>query len=297
MTLVGCGESNENAVAKVNGEFISKTEFDQTFEIQKKTYEQTFGEGIMSKSTENGVTIEQALKEAIIENLIREEVVLQNAEKEKITITDEEITNEIESYIELIGGEEVFTQFLSTNNMTEDYFKETIRKELIMQSHKEKFINTLEITDEDIENEFDTNKEAYVLVKASHILVETEEKAKEMLKQLENGADFAMLAKENSIHRSTAENGGDLGYFSKGQLDPKFEEFEEIALNLDINELSDIIKTEYGYHIMKVMDKKDTLEQLKDKVVTQLQDVKYAEMVQQLYDDSKKEVLMIDDKE
>lgn len=296
MILAGCGETNENAVAKVNGELILKTEFDQSFEMERQRYITNFGEDIMSKTTDNGVTIEQALKEVVLETLIREEIVLRNAEKDNITVSDEEITSEIETYKELVGGEEGFTQFLNTNNMTEDYFRESIKKQLIMESYKDKYVNTLEITDEDIESEFNANKESYIKVRASHILVEKESEAKEILKQLESGADFAELAIENSIHRSTAENGGDLTYFSRGQLEPGFEEFEEIALSLNINELSDIIKSEYGYHIIKVMDKKDTLEQLKEQVVLQLQNDKFDEKIQQLYDDAKIEILMTEDK-
>lgn len=291
MILVGCGETNENAVAKVNGELILKTEFDQSFEIQRKAYEQQFGEDIMSKTTENGVTIEEALKEVVLENLIREKVILQNAEKDNITVSDEEITGEIDTYKELVGGEEGFTQFLETNNMTEDNFRESIKKQLILESYKDKFIRTLGITDEDIENEFNANKESYILVKASHIVVKKEEEAKEILKQLENGADFAELAKEKSKDPRTAEKGGDLGYFPKGEMVP---EFEEAAFSLKTNELSDIVKSEFGYHIIKVTDRQDTLEQLKDKVVLRLQDKRFAEKVQKLYDDSKIEKLMSD---
>ena len=289
MVLVGCDKSNENAVAKVNGKYILKDDFDKNFEMLKKTYEANFGSDIMSKSTGNGKTIEETLKEKILEKLIMEEIILQNAEKSNVKVTDEDVAKEIDNYKNLVGGDKGFEEFLKNNNMTEDYFKDGIKKEMIMESYKDSFIKTLKISDEDIEKEFNENKESYITVRASHILVEKESEAKDILNKLKNGEDFAELAKQNSIDPGSAQNGGDLGYFPKGQMVP---EFEKTAFALNPGEISDIIKSEYGYHIIKVVDKQDTLQQLKDQVVEQLQNKKYNEKLEQLHDDSKVEILV-----
>jgi peptidyl-prolyl cis-trans isomerase C len=89
-------------------------------------------------------------------------------------------------------------------------------------------------------------------VRASHILVETEEKAKELVAQLNKGADFAKLAKENSKDPGSAD-GGDLGYFTKDQMVP---EFAEAAFKLDKGKISDPVKSQFGFHIIKVEDKR-----------------------------------------
>jgi peptidyl-prolyl cis-trans isomerase C len=89
-------------------------------------------------------------------------------------------------------------------------------------------------------------------VRARHILVETEDKAKELVAQLKKGADFAKLAKENSKDPGSAD-GGDLGYFTKDQMVP---EFAEAAFKLDKGKISDPVKSQFGFHIIKVEDKR-----------------------------------------
>ncbi len=90
-------------------------------------------------------------------------------------------------------------------------------------------------------------------VHARHILVATEEEAKEIEAELKKGADFATLAKEKSKDPSGAANGGDLGYFTKDQMVP---EFAEAAFKLDKGQISDPVHTQFGWHIIKVEDKR-----------------------------------------
>lgn len=104
-------------------------------------------------------------------------------------------------------------------------------------------------------------------VRASHILVKTEDKAKQLEKQLANGADFAKLAKANSIDPG-AKNGGDLGYFTHGQM---VKPFEDAAFNLKVGEISKPVKTQFGWHIIKVVDKKKTTPPKFDQVKSKLQ--------------------------
>ncbi len=89
-------------------------------------------------------------------------------------------------------------------------------------------------------------------VRARHILVETEEKAKELIGKLKGGADFATLAKENSKDPGSAE-GGDLGYFTKDQMVP---EFADAAFKLEKGKISDPVKSQFGFHIIKLEDKR-----------------------------------------
>ncbi len=91
------------------------------------------------------------------------------------------------------------------------------------------------------------------LVKASHLLVKTEEEAKKIKEEIVNGKDFAQAAKEVSICPSGL-NGGDLGYFSRGQM---VKEFEDAAFSMEIGEISNPIKTQFGYHLIYLTDKQD----------------------------------------
>lgn len=90
-------------------------------------------------------------------------------------------------------------------------------------------------------------------VKASHLLVKTEDEAKKLREEIVNGKDFAQVAMEVSLCPSSR-NGGDLGYFSKGQM---VKEFEDAAFSMEVGEVSNPIKTQFGYHLIYLTDKKD----------------------------------------
>ncbi len=90
-------------------------------------------------------------------------------------------------------------------------------------------------------------------VKASHLLVKTEEEALKIKEEINNGKDFAKAAKEVSLCPS-GENGGDLGYFTRGQM---VKEFEDAAFSMEVGQVSNPIKTQFGYHLIYLTDKKD----------------------------------------
>jgi len=157
-----------------------------------------------------------------------------------------------------------------------------IENKLLAQKLLEKeVLEKVNVTDEEAKKYYDEHKDEFKVpeqVQASHILVAVKEtatddekkaaetKAEDLLKQLKGGADFATLAKDNSDCPSKAK-GGDLGYFSKGQVVP---EFEEAAYSLKVEELSGAVKTQFGYHIIKVTDKKAEQQKSFDEVKDEL---------------------------
>lgn len=100
-------------------------------------------------------------------------------------------------------------------------------------------------------------------VHARHILVEDEDEANDLKAQLDDGADFAELAEENSTDSGTAANGGDLGFFPEGQMVP---EFDEAAFSLDIDEISEPVQSDFGYHIIQVLERRDSYEDFADEI-------------------------------
>ncbi len=132
----------------------------------------------------------------------------------------------------------------------------------------------------DIEREYNNNIEQYTTpeqVRASHILLKTEGKddaavkarAEELLKQARAGADFAELARKNSEDEASAKNGGDLDYFGRGRMVP---EFDQAVFSMQPGQISDLVKTQYGYHIIKLVDKKNATTKSLAEVRQQLSD-------------------------
>lgn len=113
------------------------------------------------------------------------------------------------------------------------------------------------VTDQDVKDYYEKHKDelsAISQIRASHILLKTEEEAKKIIARVKKGEDFAAIAKKSSIDPGSAQNGGDIGYFSSGQMVP---EFESAAAKLKVGEVSsDPVKTKFGYHVIKVTDKK-----------------------------------------
>jgi len=129
-------------------------------------------------------------------------------------------------------------------------------------------------------------------VRARHILVPTEEEAKAVLAEIKKGTDFAELAKQKSKDPGAAAEGGDLGYFGKTQMVP---EFAEVAFKLNKGEVSDPVKTQFGWHIIKVEERRTrplpTFDQVKDTIISQLSAEKAKQTLKELHDAAKVEIV------
>lgn len=219
---------------------------------------------------------------ATLDAMISNEVVNQEADQANVKVTQEEVDAELTVYEENYGGTEALKETLAASGMTVESLKDEIKTYLKV----EKIVGpTINITDEQISTYFEDNKATFEqasTVEANHILVETQEQAAEVKAKLDDGGDFAKLAAEYSTDTSNAENGGALGEFGIGEMAP---EFEEAAFSMKVDEISEPVKTDFGFHIIQVTSKteaaKATLEDSKDEINEILFDealnTKYAE--------------------
>lgn len=197
-------------------------------------------------------------------------------------VTEKEIDERIKEYTEQFGGEEGLHQALAQNGMTDKkVFKKNIERELLAEKAA---TDGVKVSEEEVKKEFEEKYKDEI--KASHILVKDEKIAKEVKERLDKGEDFAKLASQYSIDPSSKDNGGDVGYFTKGRM---VSEFDQVVFSLDVNQVSEPVKTEYGYHIIKVTDKKTNKFEDKKKVIERELTLKKAKPMKEVISKLQKE--------
>ncbi|MEQ6377243.1 peptidylprolyl isomerase [Bacillaceae bacterium S4-13-58] len=224
-------------------------------------------EELVVETSKGNITEEefyQELKDRYGEALLHEMVITKVLE-ETYGSVDQEVDAEVQRLKDEFGDQ--FEAALQQNNYkNENDFRKDVKFGLLQEKAATEGI---EITDEDIENYYNNMKQE---IQASHILVADEELAQEIYEKAKNGDDFAELAKEYSTDPS-AESGGDLGYFGVDRMVPIF---EETAYSLDINEISEPVQSQFGWHIIKVTDKREVkeevppLDEIKDDIKSKL---------------------------
>ncbi len=240
------------------------------------------------------------MRKDAMERLIAEQLLDEQIKKKNITVSDKEVNEQISQI--------AMQQKLTVNDLKallEAYGKnlDELKEQIRQGTSYEKLIDIetggkINVTQQEAQNYYEANTEQFKTperISASHILVSTrptepnsdpaklkadaKAKAESLLKQIQNGADFAELARTHSDCPS-AKDGGKLGTFSKGEMVP---EFEKVALTLDVGKVSGITETSYGYHIIKVTDRKKatlvSFEELKDGIIQSLKGKKQEEFI------------------
>ncbi len=279
LLLTGCGGGKSGAVATVDGVDIPQETFDLYYKIQRENLVSQMGEEALEQPYDQlGRTTGEVVRTNILDNLISNQVVLNAAKDADIgdvdAITDQQMATEKE-----YSGEEQFASTLESLGITEDQYRSIIKDNITITEFRNKKIEEYEISDEEIQNFFEENKDHMNEVEARHILVETEEEANNVLKRLEDGEDFADLAKELSQDPGSAVQGGNLGYFTQGAM---VEEFDTFVFGAEIGEISEPIETQFGFHIIEVTGKKSSLEDYREDIVKALQGEKFIEEMEAL---------------
>lgn len=279
----------KDPVAKVNGEEISKTQLEEAFNAAVQA------SGVKA----DDLTAEQKLGgyRQILDELIMDKLVAKAAEAE--TVTDADITSEIAKLKKQFPSEEAFETQLKDAGQSLEKLHTAVRTMLQQQHWMQGQIKDGDkVADDDVKKFYDTNTEEFKnpeTVKASHILfLVKKEDSEEVAKQKEaaarkaaarakKGEDFNKLAKELSEEPGAKESGGDLGFFSKDRMVP---EFADAAFNQKPGDISEPVKTQFGWHVIKVTEKKPAgtvpFEEVKDQITAYLKSAKQREAVQSI---------------
>ncbi len=167
-----------------------------------------------------------------------------------------------------------------------------LKKRLIVESFLKKKVETeSQVSDADLQKFYEANKDKFKTgeqIRASHILVKTDKEAKDILAQIKAGGNFEELAKKNSVDSSSAK-GGDLGWFGKGSMVPVF---EKAAMSLKEGQVSDVVKSDFGFHIIKLTGKRPAgvrpLDEVKDQIKGAIMPTKQQEVFQKIKEELKK---------
>ena len=284
-SMVGCNatqKTNEVVVAKIGDLPVYKSLLDGQMTNVNYYMSMYFGEDF--KNNAEAVTAYNTYLDEGLDNLINSEIVVLKAkERDDIKVTKEEIEEQITELKARYENEEAFNTALKDSNLTLDNLKENLEKNLYVQKLVEAYKAEVQISDEQVSEYYNNNIAQYTKQAGAniyHILVDSEEKANEVLEKYNSGTSFADLAKEYGTD-GTKETGGYLDYipYNTTQYDA---DFMAGAKELEEGEVSKPVKTQFGWHLIKVdgvqkEDKVQTLDEVKDTIKDTLAQAKAEE--------------------
>ncbi|KNZ68901.1 PpiC-type peptidyl-prolyl cis-trans isomerase [Thermincola ferriacetica] len=296
VVVAGCGAKT---VAEVNGEKITQEQLDKRVNKMKLAYEQQGA----SFEGEQGKQMLEAIKKQTLDQMIDQLLIKQAAEKEGVAPSDAEVQKRFDEIKKRFKSEKEFEDALKNYNYTEEELKEYIAQQAMTDALFQKVTKDVKVTEEDMKKYYEERKDSFKepeKIKARHILIkfdtanekvgrkeeEAKKMAEELIAKLNNGADFAELAKEKSEDPGSKNDGGLLkdpmgsDYFARGVM---VKEFDDAAFALKKGEITKKpVKTQFGYHIIKVEDKKPekqkTYEEAKEQIKKDLPNTRKQEV-------------------
>ena len=244
-------------VARVNGEEISKTEFDRA---------------VAALEARNGGAVpaeqrDQILR-GVLDQIVSYRLLVQESKARKVAADDAEVEARMKEIQGQFPSEDAFKQMLTSRKTTIDQVRSDIRQDISVQKLIENEISAkAAVKPEQVTDFYTKNPDQFKQperVRASHILItvpkgadaavktQARTKAADILKDVKAGKDFAALAKQHSQDPGSAQNGGDLGFFQQGQM---VGPFNDVAFTLAPGAVSDLVETDFGFHIIKVAEK------------------------------------------
>jgi len=286
----------QNKVAKVNDSVITEAELNRELAMTRQRYAEKGKDLSADQLTE--------LKKDVLDRLVRRELIFGVCRKDGIKAEPSEVDQTFQMVKARFSDDEAFRKMMDQFNLTEDIIRSDIAREIaIKKLIEQRFVKNVTVSEAEAKKYYEKSKENFhqpESVKASQILIkvpenatpEEKEKARarilEIKKKLDEGADFAALAKQFS-EGPRAANAGDLGYFRRGQM---VKPFEDAAFALKPGEISDVVETRFGYHLIKVTDRTNAsiipFDELHERIAVYLKQQKLQSMLTNYVEELKK---------
>ncbi len=331
LILTGCGKPNQadnsKPLIKINNGTITQRSFDKMFDMVYKSSPMASND-LNIKSPENKF-VYLMFKDRTVRELIIRELIKQEAEKRNIIVSKAEIDKTYNEIIDKMGGKAKMEATLVIHGLTKAEFIDSLKLDLLTKKLLDTLALNIKPSDKELMAFYNKNKKAQFTypeqIRASHILIganlddikeklkseklsnpqkekramqeinKAKEKASGILKQIKaNPSKFEEFAKKYSDDPSSAAKGGDLGFFSKNDMVP---EFSKVAFSLTPGKISDLVTTYYGFHIIKVSDRKTSgimpFQEVKSDISKYLVDTQKMELLQKIIESSKKSAKIV----
>lgn len=243
LLIAGCSKGNGSVVAEVNGTKIYASDIENIVNYEKQKYDP-----LVAGTPESM----KRLTQAALEVLIQEALLLDEAKRTNVTVSNDDMDSELKANFGTANRRKV-KDTLKEHEVNTDFWLRTQKNKLIIRELvKREVVDTIPVNDAEIKAYYNKNKKEFSHGKqyrARQILTDSFDRAKEIKKKLNEGANFEELAKKYSLSPDS-ERGGDLGFFNTKDFPPAF---SEICAQLDVNEISDIKKTDYGFQIFQLL--------------------------------------------
>ncbi len=241
----------------------------------------------------------EQMRKSVLDSLITAELIRQEAKKKNITVPKAEVTKRVQQIKKIFKTDKEFQAALKEQNLTESELDEKVEEQSIAEKMLKQVTGSVKLSNKDLKDYYNKNKAQMVEPERKqwrHIVVKTDKKAKDLRKQLEEGADFAELAEANSEDTATKDKGGDLGLRQDTDFPP---EISQGLTDVELDGYSEVIKDSTGYHIFQLkeikeeqqMSFKEVKPQLKQNLTREKEQSKFATWLENVKKKAKIEII------
>ncbi len=264
--ITGCNNSKNSTAIVVNDENVSSLEVQNVLNLYKIEIENFAGEKLLEDEE-----YKEELKQNIIDQISSMKVLYQEAKEENLLPTQYELKEHIQKVEDSINNDEKYKAKLEELGIDDHFIEEQQKLNLAIDMHRENFYKNEKISDEEIETYYEENKDDLLsydlrlsqifITKANKTSTEAKNEIEVILDKIKNGEDFEDIAKEFSEDKNSSIKSGDLGFVSEGNVPSYLTGNYEM---LEVGQISDIISSDYGYHIVKICDKIEKITSLEE---------------------------------